>query len=602
MESVFWNLRTLSGFTVFAPMFAVLLFTLLMFWDYPLMLLYLLTSRAFGVRREYPARALSTVVVIPSLLRVEDELRSMQSTVESVATNGYPGDLLIVLSIDGTLAAPALYAQLKAWGASRRWNDHTWLYVTGTEERRSKPMAIDHAMEFVKRLVREGKHATFPEVYVSTDADADLGPHSLERIVQRLQRRNPFTGAPARAVAGGLYVRGDDFWRGWRNFFTVSGQLNLQVARDYYVSNVGRYNLRWLPVTGVPGAFYCTWTSIFLEIPRFMGYLRTLRTSHWLRWWIGEQAPKFSTSRAAPLPELVAGDTDDTVTAYAASLVRYVKARPGSGPFEKGRFTFDPPRTPWHALVYMLRGMLIDRPIKYEPEARVYTSSPTTIKALYKQRRRWNTSRIELTGRFWRALGYHWHIGLPALIVKTSMLRSLLVGVVGYFILPVLFFDSRTLTLVLLAYCTQVFMASVLTGVTLLMNGEGQYWRLCFALPLVPFYTILFRWVPAAVGYVHDVFLFGNVTGFAPETTLIKGGSERIALLYRLRRAFLLTVRSVLVGDVPFGKFWFGWRETQWTSNGFVGFTSKNRQRAILPPRSQWFKRPARNSDGGTPR
>jgi len=81
MESVFWNLRTLSGFTVFAPMLAVLLFTLLMFWDYPLMLLYLLASRAFGIRRQDPARALSTVVVIPSLLRVEDELRSMQSTV-----------------------------------------------------------------------------------------------------------------------------------------------------------------------------------------------------------------------------------------------------------------------------------------------------------------------------------------------------------------------------------------------------------------------------------------------------------------------------------------------------------------------------------------
>jgi len=592
MESVFWNLRTLNGFSVFAPLLAVLLFTLLVFWDYPLLLIYLLASRAFGERRREPGKALSTLVVIPSLLRVEEELRSMQSTVESVASNGYPGHLLIVLSIDGTAAAPALYAQLEAWGQSRRWNDHTWLYVTGTADRRSKPMAIDHALEFVKRLVREGKHATFPQVYVSTDADADLGPRSLERIVHRLQQRNPITGAPARAVAGGLYVRGDDFWRGWGHFFTVSGQLNLQVARDYYVSNVGRYNLRWLPVTGVPGAFYCTWTSIFLEIPRFMGYLRTLRRSHWLRWWIGVQAPQFSGSRAAPLPELVAGDTDDTVTAYAASLVRYV---PGRSDAELGRFSFDPPRTPWHALVYMLRGLLLDRAIKYEPEARVYTSSPTTIKALFKQRRRWNTSRIELTGRFWRALGYHWHLGLPALIVKLSMLRSLLVGVVAYLLLPAFFFDSRTLTLIVLAYFTQVVTAAMLTLVTLLMNGEMQYWRLCYALPLVPFYTIWFRWVPAAVGYVHDVFLFGNVTGFAPETTLIRGGSTRIAISYRLRRAFLLMLRSVLVGDVPFGKFWFGWRETPWTSSGFEGFTSKNRQRKIIPPRSQWFRRTARS-------
>ena len=37
-------------------------------------------------------------------------------------------------------------------------------------------------------------------------------------------------------------------------------------------------------------------------------------------------------------------------------------------------------------------------------------------------------------------------------------------------------------------------------------------------------------------------------------------GSERIAVLFRLRRAVLLAARSVLVGDVPFGRFWFGWR------------------------------------------
>ncbi|MEY4549818.1 MAG: hypothetical protein RL685_6013, partial [Pseudomonadota bacterium] len=111
MESIFWNLRTLSGFTLAAPMVAVLVFTLLMFWDYPLMLVYLLVSRAFRERRREPAQALSALVVIPSLLRVEEELRSMQSTVESIARNGYPGDLLIVLSIDGIGAAPALYAE-----------------------------------------------------------------------------------------------------------------------------------------------------------------------------------------------------------------------------------------------------------------------------------------------------------------------------------------------------------------------------------------------------------------------------------------------------------------------------------------------------------
>lgn len=583
MESVLWNFQTLSGFSILAPMLVVLFFTLTAFWDYPLLLLYALVFRGLGGKRRVPAyaRPLSALVVIPSLLRKEDELTSMLSTIESVAGNGYPGPLLIVVSIDGTKDAPQLYERLRDFCRSSSYDDHTWLYVTGTPDRRSKPMAIDHAMEFVKELVRNGEHAAFPEVYVSTDADADLGPHSLEKMIYRLQRRNFITGAPARIVAGALHVRGDDFWRGIAAFLTISGQLNIQVARDYYVSNVGRYNIRWLPVTGVPGAFYCTWTSIFLQIPKFMGYMRTLRRSDWFRWWLGVPAPKFSESQAQPIPELVAGDTDDTVSAYTATLVRY----------ENGRFCFDPPRTPLHAFCYMLRGLLIDRAIKYEPEARVYTSSPTTIKALYRQRRRWNTARIELTGRFWRSLGYHWTLGLPAIIVKTSMARSLLLGVVAYLVLPALFFDSRTLTLITLAYLTQTFIAFVLTTVTLTMNGEWRYWRLLLAVPLTPVYTLCFKWVPAAIGFTHDVFLFGNVTGFAPESTLIKGGSERIALTFRLRRALSLAARSVLVGDVPLGKFWLGWRETQWTPNGFEGFTSKKKPRSIVPPASTWFRR-----------
>lgn len=586
MESVLWNLRTQSAFSTLAPICLVVLATLTVFWDYPVMLGYLLTRRALGIQRSRGgAKPLSTLVVIPSLLRIRDELTSMLSTVESVATNGYPGPLLIVVSIDGTESAPGLYAELASWAESRDYGAHTWLYVTGTPRRRSKPMAIDHAIELVKELVRAGTHATFPEVYVSTDADADLGPRSLENIVYRLQRRNPITGTPARAVAGALHVRGDDFWRGWRHFFTVAGQLNIQVARDYYVSNVGRYNIRWLPVTGVPGAFYCTWSALYLEIPRFMGYMRTLSTGHWLRWWVGVEAPKYSESRAEPIAELVAGDTDDTVSAYAATIARY----------ENGRFNFDPPRTPLHALCYMLRDLIIDRAIKYEPEARVYTSSPTTIKALARQRKRWNTARIELTLRFWRSLGYHWTLGLPAIIVKTSMARSLLIGVAAYFLLPALFWDSRTSTIIVLAYCTQITCAGVLTLMTLAMNADARYWRLLFALPLTPVYTLCFKWIPAAYGFIHDVFLFGNVTGFAPESTLIAGGSERIALVFRVRRALLLATRSVLVGDVPFGKFWLGWRETAWTPSGFEGFTEKKKPRAILPPRSDWFRSRARS-------
>ena len=583
MESVAWALRTLSGFTIGVPIVELLSFVLLVWWDYPIMLGWLLAARAFAPASSpsnVTAACLPVLVVIPSLLRKHDELTSMMSTVASVATNGYPGDLLIVVSIDGTRDSPQLYGELQAWAARQRYGDRHWLYVTGTEGRRSKPMAIEQAIDFVKGLVRDGVHPAFPPIYVSTDADADLGEDALLVIVRRLQRRHRLTGWPARAVAGGLHVRGNVFWRGWRRFFTIEGQLNLQVAREYYVSNVSRYNIRWLPSTGVPGAFYCTWSEIFLSIPSFLGYLRTLRLRHWIGWWVGIAPPRFSDSRAAPTPERMAGDTDDTVSAYVASLVRY----------EGGRFVFDPPRTPLHALFFMLRGLFIDRALQYEPRARVFTSSPTTMKSLLKQRTRWNASRLELTGRLWPAFGYNWMLGLPALLIVAFMIRSIILGFIGYFVVPALFWSSHSLTLAILAYFGSILVATMLTACTLAMNGELRYWRLLFAVPLWPVYTVYFNWLAAAIGVTSDLLFFGNVTGFAPEETLIRGGSSRVALMFRARRVLHLAVRSVVRGDVPLGRFWFGWGETKWTPNGYEGWTSGKRRRAIVPAVSTWFR------------
>jgi hypothetical protein len=582
----FWTIRTADGFVLAYPI-AVMLFVLFLWcWDYPLLVIYCLMQRVLARdrhARDAGALPLPLLVVIPSLLRRRDELTSMQSTVTSVADNGYPGDLTIVITIDGNADKPQLYRELCDWAAepSRR-RAGVRLYVTGTPARRSKPMAIDHAVQFVKQLVKQGELAAFPPVYVSTDADADLGPRALERIVYRLQRRNRITGWPARVVAGALHVRGNSFWQGWRHFFSVAGQLNLQVAREYYVGNVWRYNIRWLPITGVPGAFYCTWSAIFLAIPDFLGYSRTLKTRHWLRWWLGRAPPKFSESEPQPIPELMAGDTDDTVTAFAATFVRY----------EEGRFCFDPPPTPLHAFIRLLVGIFVDRALQYEPEAHVFTSSPTTVKALFQQRKRWNSSRVELTGRFWPVLGYHWVLGLPVMMVKVLIARTIFLGLFAYVAIPMLIWHMHPAGRLLLGFLGNVISFSVMTIFALLINGDVRNWRLLLSLPVAPLYQILFNWLPGTVGVLSDVFFFGNRTGFAPETTLVKGGSVRIALLFRVRRALSLAFRSVVAGDVPFGPFWFGWTENRYAPSGFEGWTTGKR-RSIIPPLSRWFRRNA---------
>jgi hypothetical protein len=583
MDSVLWSFKTLTGFSLASPLVQSLLILLLLCWDYVLLVPRALWRRAWGGptrRARLPAGgAPSALLVIPSLLRRRDELTSMLATIDSVATNGYPGELLVVVSIDGTQDAPALYAELVEWVARRTpgYAGRCSLYVTGTPGRRGKPMAIEHAVEHVKGLVAAGLHDGFPRVYISTDADADLGPNALENLVVRLNRRHPLTGWPARAVAGNLYIRGNAFWQGWRRFFTVEGQLTLQVAREYLVTNVARHNLRWMPLSGVPGVLYCTWSEIFLQAPRFMGFMRTLRARHWLRWWLGFAPPSFEKTRAAPIPELMAGDTDDTVSAYMAIVARW----------KNGRFTMELPRTPLHAFLYMLRAIFVDRALRYEPEARVYTSSPTTIKALFKQRRRWNCSRIEVTGRFVRAMWFHWSLGLPALGIMGLMAKYCLFGGLVYLRLPLALCKSTILTAFFLGYGCQLAGYSMLTLLALIFNGERRLWRLALALPLSPLYAIGFTYSPSIVGAVNDVLLFGNVTGFAPEWTLVRGGSSRIALAYRARRALLLGVRAVRRGDVPWGGFWFGFGATRYTPSGYEGWTTGKRPPPVhpVPPR-----------------
>jgi hypothetical protein len=154
----------------------------------------------------------------------------------------------------------------------------------------------------------------------------------------------------------------------------------------------------------------------------------------------------------------------------------------------------------------------------------------------------------------------------------------------------VFLWKSSLMTGVVIGYVTNVIVWSLMTLAALAINAELRYLPLLLGIPLAPVYQFIFNWLPCFVGLTADVLFFGNVTGFAPETTLIRGGSARIALLSRVRRCMALAVRAIVRGDVPLGRFWFGWRETPWTASGFEGFTT-GRRRSTIPPVSTWFRK-----------
>ena len=585
-----WLIRNLLDLYIATPIGALAFAFCLMFFDYFYSLPAHFLSRAvIGPPHPSRARLPSGLVVIPSLLRGADELEAIKATLASVLVNGYPGHMIVVASIDGYDEAPSVYAELQAWIAAQQsaLPRDVWLYVTGTPKRRGKPLAIDHGVQHVKALVSANVHAEFPKIYFSTDADADLRPHAFEHIARRLCRRNPFTGSPGRAVAGNLHVRGNSYWKGWRHFFSVEGQLGIQVAREYLVTNIARYNRRPFPLSGTTGVLYCMWTEIFLEGPRFMGFMRSLRFADYVKWWLGVPPPKFSESNVAPIPELLAGDTDDTVSAFLAVIARW----------EDGRFTLDAPRTPLHALYYMLRSLFFDRALRYEPEARVYTSSPSTLGTLWRQRVRWNAARIEVAGRFSRSFWFHWDLGICAVGVVALILKYVFFGAFYYVAVPFALFQGSFAHRVGAAFVLQLAIYGLWTTMALLMNDSfHKNWRLLLALPCAPLYTLVYSFWTTFTGTINDVFLFGNITKFAPESTLIKGDSHRIAILARARRALLLAVRATVRGDVPFGLFWFGWSETEWTPSGYEGWTSGKNPSLLERLR---FRRPARSAGEG---
>lgn len=579
MESLIWGMRTLDSVVLATPVLLNLILCLAITQiDYVFLMARALVATVIGRadsfrplgRGERP----SGVVVIPSLLRNEEDLNAITTTIVSASTNGYPSELHIIASVDGRTEFPALYARLERWIAEQSYPENIHVFATGTATRLGKMMAVEAGVTLMKSLVARGAAPAFPDVYFSIDGDGTLGDHALERLVHRLTTRHPITGNMRRVVAGKICIRPDLVWRGWKAFFTVEGLIYMNVAREFLVSNVSRFNWKPTPRIGIPGALYCTWADILLTAPHYMGFMQSIRFADYVKWWFGAAPPRFEKEKAPSRPEALTGASDDTCMAFLASISSW----------RDGKLVFTAPRTPLHAAWRFVRGYFLERSHDYEPEARVFTYSPTTVKGLWRQRVRWNSSRVECAGRFWRAFWFHWEIGAPV-SAHLMMLLHTVFEVGGYYVLLPFYLigTSHAALGFLLGYFAQTVAYSLYTAMSLALERERRsYWRVLLSLPIASAYCIGINCFGCVFGVTRDIFLFGNSTNFAPEWTLMKGGCERVAISFRLRRAILLAIRAVVRGDVPFGAFWFGWKETAWTPSGFEGWTTGKKPRSIF--------------------
>ncbi|MBX3200829.1 MAG: glycosyltransferase [Labilithrix sp.] len=576
MEHFVWYLETNSAFQHLSGARWVLFVTFALYQVHYVFLLFrwlVIYGRGREASRttlpEYPA----ALVVMPTLLRSKGDLEGLKAAITSVVDNGYPGELYLIAAIDDGRTKPELFAALERFvaGTSR---ERVHVFATCTERRTGKAVAIEHGVRFLRAKVEAGVVPSFPKVFFNMDADSALGEDALRAMVARLFKRGRISGARPMIVTSNVCIAKEDYWKGWRSFFTVRGQIAIQVAREYTQSiAVGKFNWKLTPVVGASGALYCTWSELVLEGPRWAAFMQTLGLRHWLAWWLGAAPPSFAASDVKELPEAMTGPGDDTWMTWLACCARW----------SSGRLTLELPRTPAHAALYMLRAYFV-RPVSYESSARICTKTPTTIKALFKQRIRWNSSRIHNTLRWSPVFGFNWAAGMPAFSNTVRLVMGTALMTASLLLLPLSLLKGSVVIGLIVAHALALVVHTYTTLFTVMVDGglrrDGAK---LLAVPLSVVYHFVFTVLPSIIGIAQDIVFFGVNTNFAPEETFIKSRLSRIAIAYRLRRAFALTVRSVLHNDVPLGWFWLGWHETKWTPSGFEGWTTGKRR--VLKPR-----------------
>ncbi len=345
METILWNIARTDGGEFLYSLWQPILIGMVLYFSGYWNVWFMALVRAAGFAAFTPLAAPPDIlVVIPTLLRTREDLKDLCEAAETVIGNRYPGRVVLSLSIDGSEGIEPLLAELDRWARAREA-----ILIAASPVRAGKGVAVELGLERAKMAVREGELAQLPPVFFNMDADSVLGPQGLERMVAKLVTPGWFTKQKPMIVASNVLVRREHYWAGWSKFFTVRYQLALQVAREYLTSiSISRNNRGLLPVTGVSGALYCTWTEIHHQQARHAAYMSSLRRRDLGAWWLGRALPRFDAFTGAPNVALTAGPGDDTWLAWIAMAARW----------RDGVIDLELARSPLHALGRLFRSFI----------------------------------------------------------------------------------------------------------------------------------------------------------------------------------------------------------------------------------------------------
>jgi cellulose synthase/poly-beta-1,6-N-acetylglucosamine synthase-like glycosyltransferase len=267
MDSILWTLRRSDGIELLGAVWRPLLIAMVLYYSGYLAVWLSTLARAARVVplfRGLGVEAPDVLLVLPTLVNGRKDLDQLRAAAATVLGNGYPGRLVVCLAIDGSDDNAPLIDELEAW--ARDHGQRAAVLVARVPKRAGKGVAVAAGLERAQQAVRHGEIPRPPPVFFNMDADGVLGARALERMVAKLVTPGWLTRQRPMIVASNVMVRRSHYWQGLGKFFTMRYQLALQVAREYMTSiSISRNNRGILPVTGVSGALYCTWTQLHVH-------------------------------------------------------------------------------------------------------------------------------------------------------------------------------------------------------------------------------------------------------------------------------------------------------------------------------------------------
>lgn len=144
MDTILWSIGNADAVEVLGRLWRPFLISMVLYFSGYFAVWFQTLARVARIRPPFrgltPTEAVDVLVVIPTLVRSASDLDDLRDAAATVVSNGYPGKVVLVMSIDGADDQPAVVGELERWALAIR--DRMTVFVARVPRRAGKGVAV----------------------------------------------------------------------------------------------------------------------------------------------------------------------------------------------------------------------------------------------------------------------------------------------------------------------------------------------------------------------------------------------------------------------------------------------------------------------------